>query len=81
MCRSFGNGQGLGKEVVKPSPGSVVLLKDRNCVGHRWSMVAAQTPETDNDKRKAKGRKNKFLLQSRFSMLGMSGLSGELTAS
>lgn len=68
MCRSFGNGQGLGKEVVRPSPRSVVLLKNRNCVGHRWSMVAAQTSKTGNDKRKAKGSKNKFLLHSRFSM-------------
>jgi len=62
-----GNGHGLQKEVMGPSQKSVLLLEDRNCMSPRWRVVAAQT-KTGSSKKKAKGRKNTFLLQSRSSV-------------
>lgn len=63
MCRAFRNGQSLGKEKMSP----IVLLENRNFVVYRCGVVAAQTHKPGGAKRKAKGRRNRFLLQASFS--------------
>lgn len=82
MCRTFRNEQGLGKEKTRPQS-AIVMLENRNFVVHRYSVVAGQTHRTGDAKQKAKDRKNRFLLQARFSMhvAQNCGLSRELAAS
>lgn len=57
----------LGKEKTRP-PSPIVFLENRSFVVHRCSVVAAKTHKIGDAKRKAKDRKNRFLLQARFSM-------------